>query len=275
MKRDDILKKRENLEKELVKRGQRDGVEIEKGAVLTEDFLIKNEELFRKYLEYFSAYPDLLLDMIKPSESTFSLFFYQRIVLRALMRYKEVYVVACVKGDTPVLTEMGMVPIRDVNPNDKVWSDGEWRQPENLNRQEWHGDLVRMFAEGCFEDEITVTDNHKFWTIRRGGDGDCAQSLQETQPEWVEAKDLTPDDWLLSSIDLEVRDVELVDVPSKNTVPNRVKLNEDFYEWLGIWLAKGDWQNNTISFTIHKEEDRLKKRIVELTHKIFGLETIV
>ena len=75
MKRDDILKKRENLEKELVKRGQRDGVEIEKGAVLTEDFLIKNEELFRKYLEYFSAYPDLLLDMIKPSESTFSLFF--------------------------------------------------------------------------------------------------------------------------------------------------------------------------------------------------------
>lgn len=108
MKRDDILKKRENLEKELVKRGQRDGVEIEKGAVLTEDFLIKNEELFRKYLEYFSAYPDLLLDMIKPSESTFSLFFYQRIVLRALMRYKEVYVVACRAFSKSFITILGM-----------------------------------------------------------------------------------------------------------------------------------------------------------------------
>lgn len=304
MKRDDILKKRENLEKELVKRGQRDGVEIEKGAVLTEDFLIKNEELFRKYLEYFSAYPDLLLDMIKPSESTFSLFFYQRIVLRALMRYKEVYVVACVKGDSPVLTEMGMVPIKDVNPNDKVWSDGEWRQPENLNRKEWHGDLVKLFAEGCFEDEITVTDNHKFWAIKRDEDYTrpgkfwkdglnffniqnfterkefYRKSLREVEPEWIEAKDLTPNDWLLSSIDLEVNDTKLINVPSapprtKNIIPNQIKLDENFYEWLGIWLAEGSWQNSAISFTIHKNEDRLKERIIDLTKKVFGLDVAI
>jgi hypothetical protein len=42
----------------------------------------------------FTAYPDIYLDIIKPVDSNFTLFFYQRITLRAIMRYKEVYVTA-------------------------------------------------------------------------------------------------------------------------------------------------------------------------------------
>ena len=45
-------------------------------------------------MEIFTAYPDIYLDIIKPTDSNFTLFFYQRIVLRAVMRYKEVYVTA-------------------------------------------------------------------------------------------------------------------------------------------------------------------------------------
>ena len=90
-----IFKERNIFDKEIMQRGEREGIEIEKCAILTPAYLIEHEELFRKYCDFFTAYPDIFLDLIKPSDSTFTLFFYQRIVLRALMRFKEVYVVAC------------------------------------------------------------------------------------------------------------------------------------------------------------------------------------
>ena len=90
-----IFKTRQAINEGLVQRGEREGIEIEKGAVLTEAYLSSNEELFRQYADFFTAYPDVFLDLIKPADSNFTLFFYQRIVLRALMRFKDVYVVAC------------------------------------------------------------------------------------------------------------------------------------------------------------------------------------
>jgi hypothetical protein len=71
--------------------GMRAGTEIEKGVVLTEDYLTKNFDHLCEMFSIFSAYPDVFLDLIKPSDDDFSLFFYQRITLRAIMRYREVY----------------------------------------------------------------------------------------------------------------------------------------------------------------------------------------
>ena len=90
-----IFRSKKSLDAELVQRGQREGIDIEKGAILTEQYLIEHEELFRQYADFFTAYPDMFLDIIKPADSTFTLFFYQRIVLRALMRFKEVFITAC------------------------------------------------------------------------------------------------------------------------------------------------------------------------------------
>ena len=75
-----------------VQKFYKDGTEIEKGAVLTEDFLEENEEQLRKVIDYFTAYPDCFIDLITPSYSNFKLFFYQRIFLRAIMRFKDIYV---------------------------------------------------------------------------------------------------------------------------------------------------------------------------------------
>src|SRR5699024_10086099 len=83
------------------------------------------------------------------------------------MRYKEVFITACLKGNTPILTEKGMIQIKDFNPNLKVWSNGDWRNVENLNIRHWNGELVRLSGENCFEDTITVTDNHKFLVVKR------------------------------------------------------------------------------------------------------------
>lgn len=82
---------RNNLEFDQI---TREGIELDKGVVLTEEYLLQNEELFQKYANSFSAYPDVFLDLIKPQDSNFDLFFYQRIVLRAIMRFKDIFVTA-------------------------------------------------------------------------------------------------------------------------------------------------------------------------------------
>ena len=76
----------ENIEESL----SRDGTIIEKGVTLTRDFLDKNENLFTKYLNLWILYPDLLLDTIQDTidAKNFHLMPFQRIELRAAMRYR-------------------------------------------------------------------------------------------------------------------------------------------------------------------------------------------
>ena len=68
----------------------RDGIPIEKGVTLTREFLDANQELFTKYLNLWIMYPDLFLDAIQSSEDAkhFHLLPYQRVALRASMRYR-------------------------------------------------------------------------------------------------------------------------------------------------------------------------------------------
>ena len=80
---------------EIIKKATRNGIEIEKGVILTEEYINKHLKEIEDLMNIYITYPDLYLDEIKPSDSNFKLFFYQRIVLRAIMRFKEVYIIAC------------------------------------------------------------------------------------------------------------------------------------------------------------------------------------
>ena len=66
----------------------REGIPVEKGVVVTEEFLEKNEELFKQYNQYFMLYPDLFLDTIATKNCPIKFYYYQRILLRAMMRYR-------------------------------------------------------------------------------------------------------------------------------------------------------------------------------------------
>lgn len=72
----------------------REGIKIDKGVILTEDRIMENYELFTQYMSFFTAYPDLFIDMITPKDSHFQLFPYQRIFLRACLRYRYHYCTA-------------------------------------------------------------------------------------------------------------------------------------------------------------------------------------
>lgn len=90
-----------NLEKDrkifdagTILRGMRDGTELDKGVVLTERYLEDHFDELGDMLSFFTVYPDCFLDVIAPADSHFTLYFYQRITLRAVMRFKNVYITA-------------------------------------------------------------------------------------------------------------------------------------------------------------------------------------
>ena len=66
----------------------REGIPVEKGYVLSEEFLEKNEKLFQDYCRYFMRYPDLFLDLIATKDCPIKFYYYQRIILRAMIRYR-------------------------------------------------------------------------------------------------------------------------------------------------------------------------------------------
>jgi hypothetical protein len=50
--------------------------------------VLNNWEISAEYYELWLVYPDLMIDFFTPKGSNFSLFFYQRIYLRACFRYR-------------------------------------------------------------------------------------------------------------------------------------------------------------------------------------------
>ena len=69
-------------------------IPLDKGAILTVEKIQNQMESITRYAALFSAYPDLFIDLITPKESFFELYFFQRIYLRACMRYSYVYITA-------------------------------------------------------------------------------------------------------------------------------------------------------------------------------------
>lgn len=69
-------------------------VQIPKNVHITELFLRNNRKQVCNLLEFYLNYPDIFIDDITPANSSFTLYFYQRIFLRASLRYRYHYCVA-------------------------------------------------------------------------------------------------------------------------------------------------------------------------------------
>ena len=105
-----LIKKHDDLfDDSVVQRGMRDGIEIEKGVVLNEDYLKEHFDEIGDMFSIFTAYPDIYLDLIKPQDSNFELFFYQRITLRAVMRYKDIFITAPRAFSKSFITILGLI----------------------------------------------------------------------------------------------------------------------------------------------------------------------
>ena len=107
-KTDNLLQKKDSIFSSSKQVGYKEGVEIEKGVILNEDYLEKNEQEIGDAMSFFTAYPDIFIDLITPENCGIKLFFYQRIFLRAAMRFQTVYVTACRAWSKSFLTILAL-----------------------------------------------------------------------------------------------------------------------------------------------------------------------
>ena len=107
-KKDNILQKKDSIFSSSKQVGYKEGVEIEKGVILNEEYLEKNEQQIGDAMSFFTAYPDIFIDLITPENCGIKLFFYQRIFLRAAMRFQTVYVTACRAWSKSFLTILAL-----------------------------------------------------------------------------------------------------------------------------------------------------------------------
>lgn len=89
-------------------KGYRDGIEIDKGVVLNEEYLNTNYAALGDLFSFFTVYPDIFLDLITPEDEHMQLFFYQRIFLRACMRFKVIFITACRAWSKSFLTILAL-----------------------------------------------------------------------------------------------------------------------------------------------------------------------
>ena len=80
--------------KNVSKKFYRDGIELEKGAVITKQRIERNRGLYEQIMNTWSVYPDLYLKMITPTTSKFKLKFFQIIFIRACLRHGRVLTIA-------------------------------------------------------------------------------------------------------------------------------------------------------------------------------------
>lgn len=72
----------------------RDGIPLEKGAIISENRLRQHIDIYKQYMEFFISYPDAYLNLITPINSKFKLKFFQIIFIRACLRYGRVLTIA-------------------------------------------------------------------------------------------------------------------------------------------------------------------------------------
>lgn len=155
-----LLKNLSQIDLSQIKIGVKDGTEVEKGVVLNEDYLEKNQHNIESVMQFFTAYPDIFLDIITPEEENLHLFFYQRITLRAVMRYKEVFITAPRAFSKSFITILGLILQCIFVPNSKRFicanakTQAAQIAKEKIMEIYQHWPLLRKEVLGC---ELTDT----------------------------------------------------------------------------------------------------------------------
>lgn len=167
-----------------VQRFYRDGIELEKGVMLSEERIIEHEELYKKYCEFFTAYPDLFIDLITPVDSNFQLFFYQRIFLRACLRYRYHYCVAPRAFSKTFISILAMILKCIFQPGSKCFICAPKKEQGAKIAKEKVEEILDLFPllrKELIKDDYTSGSDYLKMVFRNGSVFDVVAALDSTR----------------------------------------------------------------------------------------------
>lgn len=216
----------------------------------------------------------------------------------------------CATKGTPVMTETGIKNVEDLTISDRVISsDGEFQNIKWTEPTLYNGTFVSVRGLGIISTQWTA--NHPFKIKKGGlkvVKGKKSKKWNKKYPVgdaiWQTADKLEIGDYLMYPKFKEERynneyEIDLVEyIQLEHIMPNGgvarifditddkivnklgsnlrsinrfIKINEEFAELMGWYLAEGSSDNNRMSFALHINEIKEGNRIKELLVKIFDL----
>lgn len=99
---------------------RRNGIILEKGAIITPQRIDKNLELYKHYYAFWSVYPDYFIREITPTTSKFKLKFFQILFLRACLRHGRILTIAPRAAGKSFICILALMLICIFRPNSHV-----------------------------------------------------------------------------------------------------------------------------------------------------------
>lgn len=204
---------------------------------------------------------------------------------------------SCFPADQQVLTSEGYKYIEDVNVGDMVLTkEGSFSPVKTLTCRQYTGEnFIKLKSTLSHRNDFLSTEDHLVWTLPKG----------ESEPKWVEAKDIKIGDYVSIPFNKEiipftnVRMIDYVNNPRytlcddgyirKTTsdirvrsgeyddkikpVKNDIVLNNDIFKLMGMYIGNGHCDKNVhcVSFTMNAKDKHKIEFIVNTVKDNFGL----
>ncbi|MFQ5620282.1 MAG: Fe-S cluster assembly protein SufB [Candidatus Nanoarchaeia archaeon] len=192
------------------------------------------------------------------------------------------YIEGCFTKGTPILTADGIKPIESVEINDFVLTHNlDYKKVYNIQKRNYTGDLYKLKYFTDSRQQVEVTGEHPILAVRRDNPNKCKNT--SWSPEWIPAKILNKEDYVVIPIDRTTisRNERFVTVKfgkgrhGFEDVDVRLTTDKDFFRLIGYYLSEGSISGESyLNFTFHKNERAFIDDVKELLERFFGKEPI-
>jgi len=177
----------------------------------------------------------------------------------------------CLDPNTPVVTEAGLKPIKEIRAGDRVLTHrGRFRPVLSKSVRLYTGPLYKIRVHGI-PDPITITKEHPVLVASKGQEGNDFTFAWKTPPELKEG------DYLC--VPIVVNESRLVQWESSTVNASgclaqisQLRPTFELGAIFGYYIAKGYIECEKLVFRL--DEERLAKKVVRLLEKCFGVKAI-
>ncbi|HHX67589.1 MAG TPA: DNA-packaging protein [Gallicola sp.] len=117
---------------------------------------------WRELCSYFRYYPDKFLDFIQPEDAKIKLYFYQRIYLRIMFRYRKVFITATRGTSKSFLQNLAFVLLCIMYPRTKLFCCAPGKEQAARITQECLDDIFEFFP--LLKEEVKIFKREKDYT---------------------------------------------------------------------------------------------------------------
>jgi hypothetical protein len=117
---------------------------------------------WRELCSYFRAYPDRFIDFLQPEDAKIKLYFYQRIYLRIIFRFRKVFITATRGTSKSFIQNLAFVLLCIMFPRQKLFCCAPGKEQSAKITQECLDDIFDYFP--LLREEVKIYKREKDYT---------------------------------------------------------------------------------------------------------------